>query len=435
MLFRSLFIILLITVSPLSHAVLMWGPSGGPYMPTAGGACEAFAATLGHDDQYGIPIKTRLDGPFGSYYTCTVDYMNSGYSRTRSTSLYQWDRPSCPEGFEQQGSQCVPAVPPKVCPTAGTAASGPINLTIGSGGSVPSSVLIDGCIYSIPTHGHPDVDGSGNNCITNADGSLNCFFSGTSDGKTGDECAPADCPVVPPPITEPVQTKPSDTSTETKTDPATGGTNKVDTEIKTELLPDGTRKETTTETHTQTVNGQTTTTTTTTVVHHYQDGRQVTTTNKTTTKPDGTTSTELTGTSETGPKNGVNTGDQAEGKGQCDPTKPDYLQCVKLIGDSGEFQGLSEVKSWWEPRYENGASDVVAKFKTQINQSAFMSILDPLKNLPSSGSEPAWNFNINLGAMGSYTGQLALPSGVWAFIRFCILFTAAMTARRLVFGG
>jgi hypothetical protein len=100
------------------------------------------------------------------------------------------------------------------------------------------------------------------------------------------------------------------------------------------------------------------------------------------------------------------------------------------------FTGHQEPASWWESEYPEGASGIATKFSEDMGNGPFMSMLDPLKGLPSSGSAPSWTINVNLGPMGNFGAvNLSLPSGVWAFIRFCILFTAVMTCRKLIFGG
>lgn len=105
----------------------------------------------------------------------------------------------------------------------------------------------------------------------------------------------------------------------------------------------------------------------------------------------------------------------------------------KTYNDPGT--GIAEPASWWESEYPDGVESVLTDFSTSMDQSAFLGLLDPLRNLPSTGSEPAWDFDANMGPLGNYSGTLSLPAGVWAFIRFCMLFSAAMAARKLVFGG
>lgn len=99
------------------------------------------------------------------------------------------------------------------------------------------------------------------------------------------------------------------------------------------------------------------------------------------------------------------------------------------------FGGHGDPASWWKSNYPEGAGGIAAKFSQDMGNGPFMAMLNPLKSLPSSGSEPSWTWNMNMGPLGDYTGTLELPPGVWLFIRVCILFTAAMTVRKLIFGG
>lgn len=99
------------------------------------------------------------------------------------------------------------------------------------------------------------------------------------------------------------------------------------------------------------------------------------------------------------------------------------------------FGGHGDPKSWWTSNYPDGAAGIASKFSTDMGNGPFMAMLNPLSSLPSQGSEPSWNWDMNMGPLGNYSGTLTLPAGVWLFIRVCILFTAAMTVRKLIFGG
>jgi len=101
----------------------------------------------------------------------------------------------------------------------------------------------------------------------------------------------------------------------------------------------------------------------------------------------------------------------------------------------GQLSGLTGPSSWYESKYPDGVSGVVSNFQETVSQGPFLAILDPLKSLPDQGSYPTWNFDANMGSLGNYSGTISVPDYVWIFVRFCILFTAAMTARKLIFGG
>ena len=138
-----------------------------------------------------------------------------------------------------------------------------------------------------------------------------------------------------------------------------------------------------------------------------------------------TTTTTTNNTTITHPDGSISTAEGTETS--TEETKTESPKTIKGHGDPA---------SWWETKYPEGAAGIATKFQESVSNGPFMAILDPLKHLPDNGSEPAWSFNVNLGAMGNYGAvDLSLPSGVWAFIRFCILFTAVMTCRKLIFGG
>ena len=100
------------------------------------------------------------------------------------------------------------------------------------------------------------------------------------------------------------------------------------------------------------------------------------------------------------------------------------------------FGGHGDPASWWESNYPEGAPGIASKFSADIGNGPFMAMLDPLKSLPANGSEPTWSMDMQIGSMGSFGAvSLELPAGVWAFVRFAILFTTVMTVRKLIFGG
>lgn len=109
---------------------------------------------------------------------------------------------------------------------------------------------------------------------------------------------------------------------------------------------------------------------------------------------------------------------------------------TKETNGPSTVRGHGDPASWWESNYPEGAAGIASKFSADIGNGPFMSMLDPLKALPANGSEPSWSMDMQVGSMGSFGSvSLELPSGVWAFVRFAILFTAVMTVRKLIFGG
>jgi hypothetical protein len=94
------------------------------------------------------------------------------------------------------------------------------------------------------------------------------------------------------------------------------------------------------------------------------------------------------------------------------------------------------VEPWWVPIYPDGVAGIFSNFITSVSSGPFMAILNPLKTLPEGGTAPIWSMNFDIGVMGNYgTQSFEVPMLVWAFVRFCILFTAVMLVRKLIFGG
>ena len=110
-------------------------------------------------------------------------------------------------------------------------------------------------------------------------------------------------------------------------------------------------------------------------------------------------------------------------------------ETTETVGPS-TFGGHGDPASWWESQYPEGASGIAAKFSQDVGNGPFMAMLNPLKSLPNDGAAPSWSLDFGIGQMGNYGSHtFELPAGVWAFIRFAILFTTVMTVRKLIFGG
>lgn len=126
-----------------------------------------------------------------------------------------------------------------------------------------------------------------------------------------------------------------------------------------------------------------------------------------------------------------------------DPTDPTDPSNPPGDGDSGSGGVPGDMPSpsgapasWYESQYPGGASEIMGQFMDDVKQGEFISILDPFKSLPDSGSEPSWTFNLNINEYMQFgEHELSLDSYVWTFLRFCVLFTAVLTCRGLIFGG
>lgn len=168
--------------------------------------------------------------------------------------------------------------------------------------------------------------------------------------------------------------------------------------------------------------GGTTTTETNTTVNN--DNSVTTTT--TTTHPDGSTSTET--------------------KTEDKPSFCEQNASAQICKESDEPDGNTPgnpkgydraENRFYETEYPNGAQGVWDDFKDEIDQTSAMNAMDALTpDLGDGGSAPSWNLSFNFGPnmnFGSYT--LEPDSGIWLFIRICIIVTALWAARAIIFGG
>jgi hypothetical protein len=159
--------------------------------------------------------------------------------------------------------------------------------------------------------------------------------------------------------------------------------------------------------------------------------------------PDAGGSQQATGTADAAGTGGLETGSGTSTGSSSSTSTTNADGTVTTIEDSTEdtkgpktFKGHGDPASWWVSKYPDGAAGMGESFQSTIQDSALIGILSPLKTLPDSGSAPTWSMNFNLGPMGNFGSfSFVLPNGFWLFIKFCVLFTAAMTCRALIFGG
>lgn len=184
-----------------------------------------------------------------------------------------------------------------------------------------------------------------------------------------------------------------------------GATNPINTGEKSTTTGSGTSK---TETNT-TVNNDNSVTTTTT-----------------TTNPDGTTSTKS----------------ETQDKPSFCEQNPNAQICKESDEPDGNVPGNPKgydraENRFYETKYEEGAQGIWDNFKDEIDQTSAMNAMEALTpNLGDGGTPPTWTFSFNLGQnmnFGSYT--LEPDSGIWIFIRICIIITALWAARAIIFGG
>ncbi len=94
-----------------------------------------------------------------------------------------------------------------------------------------------------------------------------------------------------------------------------------------------------------------------------------------------------------------------------------------------------EPESWYESEYENGIIGIWEERSAAIMQTPMFEFMEQFELTPA-GTQPDWQMCFNLGALGNYgCEQLEIASGIWAFLKLCILITAAFLCRRIIFGG
>lgn len=197
-----------------------------------------------------------------------------------------------------------------------------------------------------------------------------------------------------------------------------GSTPKKNKEQTKETFPDGSTRTTTKETTTDPNTGakETVTTVTSTSASSGTVGQAGAV---------GTTVSESD--SSAGGANGTGTGKgSSDGNGNCDGN------------DCGPSNPMPEVTGLWTKKYPDGLSKVVSDRIAEMKTSGVGSLVQKLvpSNLPSGGVCPTYSFNMSIGPHMAYgSGILNMPCGVWDFVRIVMLVSAALLARRLVFGG
>ncbi|ELR65759.1 hypothetical protein C942_00845 [Photobacterium marinum] len=86
-----------------------------------------------------------------------------------------------------------------------------------------------------------------------------------------------------------------------------------------------------------------------------------------------------------------------------------------------------------DSRYTDGLDGIIEKHFTSVKNGAFLDVVNQF-NVHFPSQAPEWNLCLDIIIdFGCY--DIRLPAFVWTFIRICIMFTAFMTCRKLVFGG
>lgn len=95
----------------------------------------------------------------------------------------------------------------------------------------------------------------------------------------------------------------------------------------------------------------------------------------------------------------------------------------------------NQASSFWEPRYPDGFAGVWNNYNNNLQNTALLGWIDSFKLTYVSDGIPSWSMCFDLGFVDFGCHVIDIDGRVWLAIRAFILFTAAMLARRLVFGG
>lgn len=192
----------------------------------------------------------------------------------------------------------------------------------------------------------------------------------------------------------------------------------VEKKKKVETYPDGSTKTTETTTTTDPGTGAKDITTTST-----SSGGSAGSAGTTTSKEE---SSSTGGNSGSGTGSDSGTGNSGDGDGDCEGE------------DCGAGSELPDTSNLYEKKYPDGLVKVINDKITALKATALGNLVGKLvpNNLPSAGTCPAYSFSFNIGPKMSFGGHtLAMPCGVWDFIRVVFLITSLLLARRLIFGG
>lgn len=128
-------------------------------------------------------------------------------------------------------------------------------------------------------------------------------------------------------------------------------------------------------------------------------------------------------------------GRQLDGQGKTLTGIQDGIE--DAFGDDGEPDGAGdgETNSWYESAYPDGLIGIWNENSTALQETPMFDFLNQFQLAPS-GEQPDLTMCFNFGPFGDYGCKaLEIPSIIWAFLKICILITAAWLCRALIFGG
>lgn len=122
------------------------------------------------------------------------------------------------------------------------------------------------------------------------------------------------------------------------------------------------------------------------------------------------------------------------GSGDGDGDGDDSGECDPLL-DKDCLAANGSPKSWWQSSYPDGFTGLLQDKQAQFQASEAYKAMTLETNIGGGGTQPNWNFCFNFGFADFGCKELIIPAWIWLFIKSCILFTAAITCRKLLIGG
>ena len=129
-------------------------------------------------------------------------------------------------------------------------------------------------------------------------------------------------------------------------------------------------------------------------------------------------------TSSSGGSGTGGTGSGGTGDGDGDGEGTDY-------GPSPGIEPGERAHSFYESKYEDGFKGVYEQFSAEIKNTAMANSLNQFKTNFGGGSVPTWTLCPPVVGCKSFE----IDSRIWLFVKACILFSAAVLCRSIIFGG
>ena len=129
--------------------------------------------------------------------------------------------------------------------------------------------------------------------------------------------------------------------------------------------------------------------------------------------------------------------DALSGNGECDPaTDPNCTPpaCDPSKDNCEDFE-TGTPKSWWNSKYPDGLQTLFSEKKASFLASDAYQAMTGEGIADSGGGPTQWQICMPFGFADYGCHTLEISAAIWAFIRACILFGAAILCRRMLIGA